>query len=97
MTGQSGGRRRGGQNGRWKGWRGLGPDVAPPRFQSPRRRSREPMNDKQAAYLRALCERAGEPFDATLTKSQASARIDALRWRRGGKPSQAKRQGRDAT
>ena len=41
----------------------------------------EPMTDAQASYLRTLSEDAGEPFDASLTKAQASERIDELQGR----------------
>ncbi|MGH2379885.1 MAG: DUF3072 domain-containing protein [Candidatus Limnocylindria bacterium] len=41
----------------------------------------EPMTDAQASYLRTLCQEAGEPFDQSLTKAQASEQIDALRAR----------------
>jgi hypothetical protein len=39
----------------------------------------EPMTRAQAAYLKRLCEGAGEAFTARLTKAQASKRIDSLR------------------
>jgi hypothetical protein len=39
----------------------------------------EPMTGAQASYLKTLCEEAGESFDSTLTKAEASKRIDALR------------------
>ena len=38
----------------------------------------ESMTGAQASYLKTLCEEAGEEFDATLTKAEASKRIDAL-------------------
>lgn len=38
----------------------------------------ETMTGAQASYLKTLCEEAGEEFDATLTKAEASKRIDAL-------------------
>jgi hypothetical protein len=38
----------------------------------------ETMTGAQASYLKTLCEEAGEPFDPTLTKAQASQRIDEL-------------------
>lgn len=41
-----------------------------------------PMTDAQAAYLKTLCERAGEAFYARLTKAEASKRIRTLRSRR---------------
>ena len=43
----------------------------------------EPMTPAQSSYLRTLCERANEPFDETLTKAQASKRIDELRAKTG--------------
>ncbi len=39
----------------------------------------DPMTDAQAAELRDLCERTGEPFDTGLTREQADARIEALK------------------
>lgn len=41
----------------------------------------EPMTGAQASYLKTLSEEVGEPFDANLTKAEASKRIDALRKR----------------
>ena len=38
----------------------------------------EPMTGAQASYLKTLSEEAGEPFDADLTKAEASRRIDSL-------------------
>lgn len=38
----------------------------------------EPMTGAQASYLKTLSEEAHEPFDDTLTKADASIRIDAL-------------------
>ncbi len=38
----------------------------------------EPMTPKQAAILRELCERKGEPFDGALTRRQAEERIAYL-------------------
>lgn len=43
----------------------------------------EPMTGAQASYLKTLCEEFGEDFDDTLTKAQASDRIDILQERRG--------------
>jgi hypothetical protein len=43
----------------------------------------EPMTGAQASYLKTLSEEAGEPFDDTLTKAQASLRIDELREKTG--------------
>lgn len=39
----------------------------------------EPMTDAQRSYLETLCREAGEPFDETLSKAEASIRIDQLR------------------
>ncbi len=38
----------------------------------------ETMTGAQASYLKTLSEEAGEPFDETLNKAEASKRIDAL-------------------
>ena|SRR5690606_7855485 len=38
----------------------------------------EPMTGAQRSYLKTLCEEAKVPFDDTLTKAQASKRIDEL-------------------
>jgi hypothetical protein len=38
----------------------------------------EPMTGAQASYLKTLSEEAGEEFDDSLTKADASKRIDAL-------------------
>lgn len=38
----------------------------------------ETMTGAQASYLKTLCEEAGEEFDASLTKAEASKRIDEL-------------------
>ena len=38
----------------------------------------EPMTGAQASYLKTLCEQTGEDFDDSLTKAEASERIDAL-------------------
>jgi Protein of unknown function (DUF3072) len=41
----------------------------------------EPMTDAQASYLKTLSEQANEAeaYDETLTKAEASRRIDALK------------------
>lgn len=41
----------------------------------------EPMTGAQASYLKTLSEQAHDPeaFDDTITKAEASIRIDALR------------------
>ncbi len=43
----------------------------------------ERMTGAQASYLKTLCEEAGEPFDDTLAKAEASKRIDALQQKTG--------------
>jgi hypothetical protein len=43
----------------------------------------ERMTGAQASYLKTLCEEAGEPFDESLTKAEASKRIDELQARTG--------------
>jgi uncharacterized damage-inducible protein DinB len=45
----------------------------------------EPMTGAQASYLRTLSDQASEAFDESLTKAEASRRIDELqgRTRRG--------------
>jgi len=40
---------------------------------------RQPMTAEQEADLRALSERAGEPFDPDLTQQEADQRIELLR------------------
>jgi hypothetical protein len=41
----------------------------------------EPMTDAQRSYLETLCRETGEAFDDTLSKADASKRIDELRER----------------
>jgi hypothetical protein len=43
----------------------------------------EPMTGAQASYLKTLSDQAGEPFDETLSKADASKRIDELQERTG--------------
>ena len=43
----------------------------------------ETMTGAQASYLKTLCDEAGEEFDPTLTKAQASKRIDELQAKTG--------------
>jgi hypothetical protein len=43
----------------------------------------EPMTGAQKSYLKTLSEEAHEPFDETLTKAEASKRIDELQARTG--------------
>ena len=38
----------------------------------------EPMTGAQASYLKTLSQEAGEEFDESLSKAEASKRIDAL-------------------
>jgi hypothetical protein len=46
----------------------------------------EPRTEAEAALLRKLCQAAGEPFDAGLSKGAALQRIDAL-WSSAGRGS----------
>ena len=41
----------------------------------------EPMTDAQRSYLETLCRETGEEFDDSLSKADASKRIDDLRGR----------------
>lgn len=41
----------------------------------------EPMTAAQRSYLETLCRDTGEAFDETLSKAEASKRIDDLRER----------------
>ena len=43
----------------------------------------EPMTGAQASYLKTLSEEAGEEFDDSLTKAEASKRIDELQEKTG--------------
>ena len=43
----------------------------------------EPMTGAQASYLKTLSQEAGEPFDESLTKAEASKRIDELQRKTG--------------
>lgn len=43
----------------------------------------EPMTGAQRSYLKTLCEEAKEEFDETLSKADASKRIDELQERTG--------------
>ncbi|MBW4329547.1 DUF3072 domain-containing protein [Stakelama sp. CBK3Z-3] len=43
----------------------------------------EAMTGAQASYLKTLSEEAGEPFDESLSKADASLRIDELQKRTG--------------
>ena len=43
----------------------------------------ETMTGAQASYLQTLSEEAGEEFDGSLTKAEASKKIDELRERTG--------------
>ena len=43
----------------------------------------ETMTGAQASYLQTLSEEAGEAFEPSLTKAEASKRIDALQGRTG--------------
>ena len=43
----------------------------------------EPMTGPQASYLKTLCQEANEQFDETLSKADASKRIDELQAKTG--------------
>jgi len=43
----------------------------------------EPLTGAQRSYLQTLCQEANEPMDDTLTKAQASERIEALQQKTG--------------
>ncbi len=43
----------------------------------------EAMTGAQASYLETLCREAGEAFDPSLTKAEASKKIDELQERTG--------------
>jgi hypothetical protein len=69
------------------------PSGQPTRSRKPKLTKRalpsEPMTGAQKSYLKTLCEQADQPFDDTLTKAQASKRIDELHrmTRRGEAPA----------
>jgi uncharacterized damage-inducible protein DinB len=43
----------------------------------------EPMTGAQRSYLQTLCQEANEPMDESLTKAQASERIETLQQKTG--------------
>jgi Protein of unknown function (DUF3072) len=43
----------------------------------------EPMTGAQASYLKTLCEEAGDAFDPSMSKADASKKIDELQERTG--------------
>ena len=43
----------------------------------------ETMTGAQASYLKTLCEEAGEEFDPSLSKADASLKIDELQQKTG--------------
>lgn len=53
----------------------------------------EPMTGAQRSYLKTLSEEAKLPFDDTLTKAQASKRIDELQRATGRGEGKADRPG----
>ena len=55
----------------------------------------EPMTGAQRSYLKTLCEEAKEAFDETLSKAEASRRIDELQ-QKTGRGSHASGDGRTA-
>jgi DUF3072 family protein len=56
----------------------------------------EPMTGPQRSYLKTLCQEANEEFDETLTKADASKRIDELQAKTGRGRSPADSKGRDS-
>jgi uncharacterized damage-inducible protein DinB len=44
---------------------------------------KEPMTGPQISYLQTLCREASEEFDATLTKAEASRKIEELQAKTG--------------
>jgi hypothetical protein len=54
----------------------------------------EPMTGAQRSYLKTLCEEAQEPMDESLTKAQASERIEALQQQTGRGMAPGKQGGR---
>ena len=72
--------RRTGSQGRWKGWYRQ-PKHAPVVVTQGPLIEAEPMTEAQAKYLRSLCGKAGEKFNPTWTKRQASIRIRQLKRR----------------
>lgn len=57
----------------------------------------EPMTGPQASYLKTLCQEAKVQFDGSLSKAQASQRIDELRKLTGRGAQSKSRQGPDET
>jgi uncharacterized damage-inducible protein DinB len=43
----------------------------------------EPMTEPQASYLQTLCQEAGEDFDDSMSKAEASRRIEELQGKTG--------------
>lgn len=60
-----------------------GPQGSPEKDPSEWVTGDEPMTGPQASYLETLSREAGEEFDPTMTKAQASERIDQLQERTG--------------
>ena len=60
-----------------------GPQGSPEKDPSDWVTGEEPMTGAQASYLETLSHQAGEEFDATLNKAQASERIDELQEKTG--------------
>ncbi len=65
------------------------PDEPTPAMQNPEKdpekwtTGEEPMTGPQRSYLQTLCREAGEEFDETLTKAQASKKIEELQAKTG--------------
>jgi Protein of unknown function (DUF3072) len=62
---------------------GGGPNQNPQKDPADWVTGEEPMTGPQRSYLETLSREAGEPFDETLTKADASRRIDELQARTG--------------
>ncbi len=83
-------------------------DLTDPKTQSPGNAVKDPddwttgdeqMTGAQASYLKTLSEQAGEPYDANLTKADASKRIDDLQaqtGRDGGEGTDAERRNQES-
>src|SRR5690242_19754819 len=73
-------------------WRDLGrmtPDETTPAMENPEKDPEdwttgdEPMTGPQRSYLQTLCREAGEDFDSTLSKAEASKKIEELQRKTG--------------
>ncbi|HEX2116694.1 MAG TPA: DUF3072 domain-containing protein [Alphaproteobacteria bacterium] len=62
---------------------GTAPDAHPEKDPDDWVTGDEPMTGPQASYLKTLSQEAGEPFDETLSKADASKRIEELQGKTG--------------